>query len=100
MASRLQLVVRIGLPEGLQHRGGRGPVFETDECGAGVILGHRPDVGAGRGLRDPQEVIGGRPMVLREVGLLTLLVDRRCQVVDHGLTRVVIRGRHLEHTRA
>ena len=43
----------------------------------------------GRGLRDAQEVIGRRAVVLRRVRLLALLVDRGGEVVDHALARRV-----------
>src|SRR5262249_42456855 len=94
-----ELVLRERAPEGVEHRRGPRPVLEVDQRRAGVVLGQRPDLRGGCGLRDPQEVIGGRPVVLGLVGLLALLVDRRRQVLDHGLPRLVVGRRHLEHAR-
>jgi hypothetical protein len=48
----VQLVLRVRRAERLEHRGGTGPILQTDQLRAGVVLGNRPDVGAGGRLGD------------------------------------------------
>ena len=74
----------------VEHLGGRRPILELHERRRRVVLRGRANRRRRRALRDAQEVTRGRAIVLRLVGLLGLLVDRRREVVDERLPPLVL----------
>src|SRR6185503_631285 len=93
----VQLVVGERCAELVEDRGGGRPILELHERGRRVVLGVRPNRRRWRALRDPQEVAGRGTIVLRRVGLLGLLVDRRREVVDERLPLGILGGREREY---
>src|SRR5262249_7680670 len=65
------------------------PVLQPDERSPCVVFGRRPDAGGRRCRANPEEVMGGRAIVLRLVCELTLLVDRCSEIVDERGARLV-----------
>ena len=88
---------REGAAKRFEHADRRRPVLQPDQRGACVVLGRRTDSGRRRCRANPQEVVGGRPIVLRLVCALTLFVDRGGEVVHERCARLVVLRRDCEH---
>ena len=93
----VELVLGERRAEAVEHGRGCRPVLELHQRGGRVVLGGRPNRRRRRALRDSQEMAGGGAVILRLVGLLGLLVDRRRQIVDERLPRFILGRRYLEH---
>ncbi len=90
-------MLREGAAKRFEHARRRRPVLQPDQRGARVVLGRRTDGGGRRCRANPQEVVGGRAIVLRLVCELTLLVDRGGEVVDERGARLVALRRDRQH---
>src|SRR5881628_2647998 len=92
----MQFVLGVVAAKRIEHARGRRPVLQPYQRGARVVLGRRTDGGRRRRRPNSQEVVGGRAIVLRCVGGLTLLVDRGGEVVDERGARLVALRRDRE----
>ena len=93
----VQLVIGKRRAEPVEDRGGRRPILKLHERRRRVVLRGRPDRRRRRAFRDPQEVARRGTIVLRLVGLLGLLVDRRREIVDERLPPCVLGRRQRQH---
>ncbi len=78
-----------GVAESHQYGGCHVPILELDQgCGA-IVFGVGSDCRGWRHATHPQKMIGSNPVLLGGVGQLTLLVNRRGQVVDQAIACLV-----------
>ncbi len=92
----IELVIGPAAAECFEHARRRRPFLQLQERRGRVVLRRRADLRRRRRLLDPQEIVGGRAIVLGGIRLFTLLVDRSCEVVDQRLALLVVLRRQRE----
>src|SRR5437764_9916996 len=85
-----QFMIRKGSTKCVQHVHCGRPVFQSDQRRACIVLGSWTDSGCRRCGANPQKMVGRGAVVPRFTCELTLLVDRRSEVVDECGARLVI----------
>jgi hypothetical protein len=65
-------------PEFFQHVGRKPPVLQLDQGRGGIVFRCRADVRGWRDFLDTQEMSRGKPVILKQIRLLALLIDSCC----------------------
>ena len=93
----LQWVSGEAVAKSFQNGGCRLPILELDQGSCAIVFGVRPDFRGRCHTAHPQEVIRRKPIILGVFGLLTLLVNRCCEIIDQAAARLVIFGQQFQH---